>query len=143
MQLDGQLTDFALNLIGGIREAQIATGKKTTGRSADELDYEIYDGGVRIIDGAGYIYFQEYGRAAGKMPPIEPIRRWIEVKGLDLNAWGVAKSIAKKGTLLHQGKDGELGLERIISEQLKELEKSVTLWYSVNIEELLIKNLAV
>lgn len=32
------------------------------------------------------------------MPPVEPIQRWIEKKGLDLNAWAVATNIKKFGT---------------------------------------------
>jgi hypothetical protein len=29
---------------------------------------------------------------------VENIRRWIEAKGLDLNAWAVAKNMAKRGS---------------------------------------------
>ena len=42
--------------------------------------------------------FVEKGRRRGaKMPPIEPIAKWIKSRGLDLNAFAVAKSIQKKG----------------------------------------------
>lgn len=39
----------------------------------------------------------EYGRQPGKFPPIEPIRRWVERKGIDAPAFVVARSIATKG----------------------------------------------
>lgn len=45
-----------------------------------------------------------YGRKDGKMPPIEPLKRWAMAKfGLDEQqaegaAWGIAKNIAKYGT---------------------------------------------
>jgi hypothetical protein len=42
--------------------------------------------------------FVEKGRRRGaKMPPIEPIAKWIKQRGLDLSPWAVAKSIQKKG----------------------------------------------
>lgn len=52
-----------------------------------------------------YAEFADKGRAAGKMPPIDQIRRWLLVKGAatkgkDLNrmAYLVARKIAKYGT---------------------------------------------
>lgn len=38
------------------------------------------------------------GRGPGAMPPVQNLQNWINAKGLDLNAWAVAKSIAQKGT---------------------------------------------
>ena len=38
------------------------------------------------------------GRAPGGMPPVDRIQAWIDAKGLDLNAWAVAKRIAKDGS---------------------------------------------
>jgi len=43
------------------------------------------------------------------MPPVEPIDRWIQAKGLNLNAWAVAMNIKKFGTraqpFLYAGED--------------------------------------
>ena len=44
-----------------------------------------------------YIFVDKGRRAGAKMPPIKPIQQWIKQRGLDLNAFAVARSIAKKG----------------------------------------------
>lgn len=38
------------------------------------------------------------GRTPGLMPPIEPIQRWINARGLSISAWAVAVGIAKRGS---------------------------------------------
>lgn len=38
------------------------------------------------------------GRGPGRMPPVEPLQRWVNAKGLELSAWAVAKTIAKVGS---------------------------------------------
>jgi len=48
---------------------------------------------VKVL--APYAIYMEYGRPPGKMPPIEAIEPWA--KRHKLNAWAVAKTIAKKG----------------------------------------------
>ena len=42
------------------------------------------------------------GRGPGGMPPVGNIEAWINAKGLDLNAWAVAKTIAKEGSKDHR-----------------------------------------
>jgi hypothetical protein len=48
-----------------------------------------------------FLAYGEYvdrGRRKGATPPpIKPIQDWIKKKGLDLNAYAIAKSISKKG----------------------------------------------
>lgn len=57
-----------------------------------------------IISGRQYTEQLVYGRKPGKMPPIEPLIRWVIAKfGYEYNraeqmAWGIAKKIAKEGT---------------------------------------------
>lgn len=79
--------------------------------------------GVDISFDALYAYWVEYGRKAGKMPPIEDIKQWIRKSGaldtfsikthmrsnrgdeyekqVENMAWAVAKSIAANGTKAH------------------------------------------
>lgn len=39
------------------------------------------------------------GRGPGKMPPIEPIREWVQKKGIESGVeWAIAKNISKYGT---------------------------------------------
>lgn len=67
------------------------------------------DGGIIEIN--GYAYQLVFGRKPGTMPPVDEIQRWIDKKGLDLNAYAVAKSIQKKGTTIYMKySPGESGL---------------------------------
>lgn len=49
----------------------------------------------------------EEGRGPGKMPPVEAIRAWLDVRGIgqederDRIAWAVSRAIADKGTTRH------------------------------------------
>lgn len=46
-----------------------------------------------------YAYFVEYGRKAGKKPPIKPIRDWCYVHNIPVGAaYAIAKNIGKYGT---------------------------------------------
>ena len=57
----------------------------------DENDY--------VVTGLNYSYWVNYGRAAGKRPPIAAIANWVNIKGLPKEAvWPIANSIAIKGT---------------------------------------------
>lgn len=51
-----------------------------------------------------YALYVEFGRGAGKQPPIEPIRKWVKRKLKVRNekeanqlSWAIAKKIAKEG----------------------------------------------
>ena len=57
----------------------------------DENDY--------VVIGLNYSYWVNFGRAAGKRPPIVAIANWVNIKGLPKEAvWPIANSIANKGT---------------------------------------------
>lgn len=45
-----------------------------------------------------YTNFMLYGRGPGKMPPLEPIKSWMEEKGLEGSSWAIRAHIAKFGT---------------------------------------------
>ena len=89
-------------VIADILVAYEQSGKRTSGEFANGLQ-AIYEPNKATIK--GYVYLA--GRAAGKMPPVDAIKKWIEQKGITpieqfmtttSLAWAIAKSIAKKGT---------------------------------------------
>lgn len=45
-----------------------------------------------------YTQYMLFGRRPGKMPPVEPIRLWMERYNIPGSPWGVARNIAKHGT---------------------------------------------
>ena len=51
-----------------------------------------------ILHTPAYTPFMLYGRGPGKMPPLEPIKSWMEEKGLEGSAWAIRKHIADFGT---------------------------------------------
>ena len=51
-----------------------------------------------ILHSPAYTNFMLFGRGPGKMPPLEPIKSWMEEKGLEGSAWAIRKHIAKFGT---------------------------------------------
>jgi hypothetical protein len=55
--------------------------------------------------GSDYTFYMINGRKPGKMPPVNPIRKWIEDKGLKLNPYAVAKKIQEEGTLQYRNPD--------------------------------------
>lgn len=107
-------------------------GMWTTGKLASsgkvqkvEGDDDAIDVGFFSKDGEGYAAFVEYGRKAGKMPPVDDIKQWLRKKNRTRSgtknalssaaafmgrkvgdyvtslAWAIAKTIARKGTQPH------------------------------------------
>jgi len=63
------------------------------------------------------------GRKPGKFPPLKPIEKWIEDKGLTLNkitkkglAYVIARKIANKGTDIFRHKKPALNVKRIMDD---------------------------
>jgi len=80
-----------LNASGKSATGSLITGTK--GSTRVEGSKVIYE----AVAPAHYIFVDKGRKAGSKMPPVKPIQKWITQKGLDLNAFAVAKSIAKKG----------------------------------------------
>jgi len=59
------------------------------------------------------------------MPPIEPIRKWIESRGLEISPWAIAKSIALKGTLIYQGRKQGLDIQEAVEKHKEEFIDSI------------------
>jgi hypothetical protein len=53
-----------------------------------DIEFEFNESGLCVDKGR---------RKGAKMPPIKPIEQWIKKRGLDLNAFAVAKNISKNG----------------------------------------------
>lgn len=90
------------SIISDIKNLYNQSGKRTSGEFEEGLE-AIYEPNKATIKGYTYLA----GRGAGKMPPIDKIKKWIDQKGIQsINknitttslAWAIAKKIAKKGT---------------------------------------------
>ena len=124
--VDTIVKSFAQNVIQGIqsniRTKQVTKygAMNTTGTMADSLGYK-WDGKTLIIYSTEkYFTVLETGRKPGKQPPSDPIRKWIEAKGVarDISskslAFLIARKIGREGSLLYR-KGGKSG---IISEYI-------------------------
>lgn len=86
----------------------VVTGQlRASGRvQAVQDDPDAVDAGF-FSDGKGYAAYVEYGRKAGKMPPVEFIIQWFRKKyGMPeqearARGWASARAIARKGTRPH------------------------------------------
>ena len=82
-------------------------GMNASGEWVDSIETTAANN-VGKIRGRDYSEFLQNGRKPGKMPPIAPIERWVQVKlGLSGNeakgaAFAIAKKIAAEGTEYHK-----------------------------------------
>ena len=106
------------------------SGKKASGLFADGLEIKSTENSVELW---GYSYLA--GRAAGKMPPVKAIEKWINDKGIrpieakmstTSLAWAIAKNISKFGTK----QEGHLEIYRqvITPERIDSIIKKVSLF---------------
>ena len=68
-----------------------------TGQARNSIHGEVERMEGRVKANALHASIIEYGRRPGKFPPIEPIRRWVQRKGLNIPAFVVARKIAVSG----------------------------------------------
>ncbi|WP_067151023.1 hypothetical protein [Pseudotamlana agarivorans] len=89
-------------IISDIIKVYNASGKRVSGEFEQGLE-AVYGTNKGTL--YGYTYLA--GRRAGKMPPVESIKQWIEARGITPYsekmsvtslAWAIAKKIASKGT---------------------------------------------
>lgn len=77
-----------------------------TGTVARNMQHQVAGdlSGVKIFNPLDYALIpMETGRKGGKMPPVQAIMLWTKKIGMPAGAaFAIAKSIAKKGTLLYQ-----------------------------------------
>ncbi len=71
-----------------------------TGELARSINYKSMGKlSIRVGADAKYAPFVEYGRGAGRMPPVAPIERWAQTKlGARGAGFAIARKIARRGT---------------------------------------------
>ena len=85
-----------------------------------------------------YGYFVEYGRSAGKQPPIKPIKEWCMIKNLpDGVEWAIQKNIGKKGT---KPKHFLQPLQRMLEMLQKTMKTQCTVHYMADYKNTIYEN---
>ena len=93
--------------------------KDATGALINSLDYRIRPDAMEIeLIANDYLTYVDQGRRRGSYPPIRPLIKWAEVRGISRNAaYAIQKSIYKFG----------IKPTNVIQETVKEIESSPTL----------------
>ena len=95
-------------------------GMDTTGNARNSLEVNRF-GNTYLSRGIHYIEYLNRGRPPGLMPPIDVIMEWVNIKGLEIDPWAVAKKIARDGTRIYQNR--ELGLK--LEDKVEQLEQNL------------------
>lgn len=117
------LEDIKSDLI----QDQAAKGLIASGASSSSL--EVTKDGELL--GAESFYYQIYGRAPGKFPPIQNILDWIEAKRIQTDiskkslAFLIARKIAKEGTRIYRGEAPGLDFDKITDNNMKLFEREL------------------
>lgn len=135
----------AFRLITDIQQNMIDRDQVATGETADSLSYKVEEsnGAISIsIFGARHIGALEEGRRPGGMPTIWKIQRWVQAKGLSLNAFAVAKKIAEEGSLLfREGGDSGTLSTVLTAERAEEIREAIGLEVIKDFQAEIIKQL--
>ena len=91
------------NIAQGMKDrGKVATGGTIASMVTTVNSYENIQGNtfglVARLEANDNWKFVGNGRGPGGMPPVQTIQAWITAKGLTLNAWAVAKKMAKQGS---------------------------------------------
>lgn len=117
------LDDFCEEYVRRLKEVLLENGHKASGDLIKSLRTAIVTSSTTIkvvLISANYLKYVDYGRKAGKKPPYEAIRKWVEdkhlnptgerydrlpteEKKLDALAYAIKNSIGKMGTLKEYG----------------------------------------
>lgn len=109
------IQEFGLNVIADAQNNLKSNGSWVTGvlvqsgkvqkdRKGESVDIGFFDTTNR---NSGYAFYVEYGRRAGKFPPLDEIRQWVykkfgmERRDADRVGFVIARKIAEKGTRPH------------------------------------------
>jgi hypothetical protein len=105
--LKKQLEIVGVETIGYITKILAENDKQVTGNLIKSLDFKVVkdvDGFFLQILAAPYFKNVDEGRRPGKMPPVKPIQKWSERRGIKFKnmsqqqtAFVIARSIGKKG----------------------------------------------
>jgi hypothetical protein len=91
-----------------IKADMSSKGMDTTFTASNSLSVS-ESGYILSSTGIDYIQYLNRGRPPGKYPPLRVIERWVDLKGLRVDPFVVARSIAENGSRIYRNR--ELGLK--------------------------------
>ena len=130
-------------------------GMRASGNFAESLEVQVNDTKAVLL-GANYAEQLEYGRKAGKFPPIAQIEQWINYKGIMSNIQGkisvsslaflIARKIARVGWKREEFGGVELITQVVTPERIQQILDKVSDIYlgtlTSDIQKVIIKEFA-
>lgn len=124
--LTKSVKELGADVVDTIKKILQSENKIATGNLIQSLDYKVIEviGKVFLeITAADYFKFVDKGRRPGKMPPIKPIKSWMQAKGIVSKnkslPFMIARSIGEKGIKPTNVK------QRAIKEVMKNVDKII------------------
>lgn len=90
-----------LDLKGWVEAGMVQRGKNASGETMAGVTTSVVQGPGFIegrLEADGHWRFVGSGRRPGGQPPVDELRLWAEAKGVDIDAWAMAKSIEMHGS---------------------------------------------
>lgn len=109
-----------------------AQGFNVSGKTAAGVGYS-RNGIKGEVTAPPSIQFIINGRRPGAMPPIAVIEGWIKKRGLQLNAWAVAKKMATSGSAIWRGERAPLDITSVRETYKEELLENLAAAYAEQI----------
>lgn len=105
--LKAQMESLGRETVEYIKQILLENDKLASGNLISSLNYNVItqiDTVLLDIIALDYFKYVDEGRKPGKMPPIKPILKWVEMKGISIGKYSdrqtafiIARSIGKKG----------------------------------------------
>jgi len=116
-----EIIEAELNLFNtSIQQTMSDKNMDASGNAARSLTVE-QRGYIFVSVGIDYIEYLNRGRPPGKFPPMAAIERWVNLKGLKIDPFVIARNIADNGTRIFRNR--ELGLK--LEDKTTALEASI------------------
>ena len=94
-----QMKTSAARVLADSKRTLSKEGKHVTGKAINSGKILVKPKEVRVEYDAGYAKYIEFGRRAGKRPPLQPLEDWVKKKGIESDPKkikGVAFVVARK-----------------------------------------------
>ena len=130
--IDKLVRNFIEESAEQLRKNVRKAGKVATGKTVNSIRTFYYSPYYAFIDVPSYFPVLETGRGPGKQPPVSSIEQWVASgvvdikKSIESDSWGIAKSIAQKGTKLwREGGRKDIFTPVLSEERFKKLNKDI------------------
>ncbi len=109
-----------------MQQQMIQRRLNASGKTSASLKIVKVNTSQQVLRGSDTVYYLIHGRRPGKFPPIQPIRKWVQIKirptDISVNslAFLIARKIARRGTDIYLGKRKGIDMVSILTKRNKQ-----------------------